>query len=79
MESILPSVQDQVEKDVRKHKYWMLIAELLPCELVSHGGGDERGEFCQTLCLTDVCSTWTEAEAEEVAAGVDGLTARLFR
>lgn len=32
-------------------------------DLVSHGGGDERGEFCQTLCLTDVCSAWTEAEA----------------
>jgi len=32
-------------------------------DLVSHGGGDERGDFCQTLCLTDVCSAWTEAEA----------------
>jgi hypothetical protein len=32
-------------------------------DLVSHGGGDEGGEFCQTLCLTDVCSGWTEAEA----------------
>ena len=31
-------------------------------DLVSHGGGDERGDFCQTLCLTDVCSAWTEAE-----------------
>jgi hypothetical protein len=31
-------------------------------DLVSHGGGDESGEFCQTLCLTDVCSAWTEAE-----------------
>ena len=32
-------------------------------DLVSHCGGDGRGDFCQTLCLTDVCSTWTEAEA----------------
>ena len=32
-------------------------------DLVSHGGGDEQGEFCQTLCLTDICSAWTEAEA----------------
>ena len=32
-------------------------------DLVSHGGGDERGEFCQTLCFTDVASAWTEAEA----------------
>ena len=32
-------------------------------DLVSHGGGDERGDFCQTLCLTDVSSAWTEAEA----------------
>ena len=32
MESIPPSVQDQVEKDVRKHKYWTLIAEVLPCD-----------------------------------------------
>lgn len=32
-------------------------------DLVSHGGGDEQGDFCQTLCLTDVCSAWTEAEA----------------
>lgn len=31
-------------------------------DLVSHGGGDERGDFCQTLCATDVCSGWTEAE-----------------
>jgi hypothetical protein len=30
-------------------------------EPVSHGGGDERGEFCRTLCLTGVCSAWTEA------------------
>lgn len=31
-------------------------------DLVSHSGGDERGDFCQTLCLTDVCSAWTEAQ-----------------
>lgn len=32
-------------------------------DLVSHGGGDERGDFCQSLCLTDICSAWSEAEA----------------
>lgn len=32
-------------------------------DLVSHGGGDEGGEFCQTLSATDVCSAWTEAQA----------------
>lgn len=32
-------------------------------DLVSHGGGDERGDFAQTLCFTDIASTWSDAEA----------------
>ncbi len=35
------------------------------CELdtVSHDGGSSRGEFCQTLTLTDVASGWVELRA----------------
>jgi hypothetical protein len=46
-------------------------------DLVSHGGGDERGDFCQTLSATDVHSGWTEAEAVRNKAQVwvfEGLT-----
>src|SRR5438132_1945266 len=32
-------------------------------DLVSHCGGDPRGDFCQTLNLTDVSSGWSEPEA----------------
>jgi hypothetical protein len=32
-------------------------------DLVGHDGGDAKGEFAQTLDLTDVCTTWTETEA----------------
>ncbi|MCP4649795.1 MAG: transposase family protein [PVC group bacterium] len=32
-------------------------------DLVSHNGGDPRGEFIQTLDATDVYTTWTETEA----------------
>lgn len=32
-------------------------------DLVSHSGGDERGDFAQSLCFTDVPSTWSDAEA----------------
>jgi hypothetical protein len=32
-------------------------------DLVGHDGGDPRGEFIQTLDVTDVCTTWTETEA----------------
>jgi hypothetical protein len=32
-------------------------------DLVSHEGGDLRGDFAQTLNLTDVCSGWTEIMA----------------
>jgi hypothetical protein len=39
-------------------------------DLVSHGGGDERGDFCQTLCVTDVSSGWTEAQAVKNKAQV---------
>jgi hypothetical protein len=49
----------------------------LEIDLVSHGGGDERGEFCQTLSATDVCSGWTETEAVRNKAQVwvfEGLT-----
>jgi len=30
-------------------------------DLVSHSGGDERGEFAQSLCFTDIASTWSDA------------------
>ena len=46
-------------------------------DLVSHGGGDERGDFCQTLSATDVSSAWTETEAVRNKAQVhvfEGLT-----
>lgn len=32
-------------------------------DLVSHDGGDPRGDFVQTLDLTDVCTGWTETRA----------------
>jgi hypothetical protein len=32
-------------------------------DLVGHDGGDAKGEFVQTLDITDVCTTWTETEA----------------
>jgi len=32
-------------------------------DLVGHDGGDARGEFAQTLDMTDVCTGWTETEA----------------
>jgi len=32
-------------------------------DLVAHCGGDARGDFCQTLCMTDVASGWSEAQA----------------
>lgn len=35
----------------------------LEIDLVGHEGGDPRGEFCQTLTLTDVASGWTEVRA----------------
>jgi len=32
-------------------------------DLVGHEGGDPRGDFIQTLDLTDVCTGWTETQA----------------
>ena len=32
-------------------------------DLVGHDGGDSRGEFAQTLDVTDICTGWTETEA----------------
>ena len=32
-------------------------------DLVGHDGGDTRGDFAQTLDVTDVCTTWTETQA----------------
>ena len=32
-------------------------------DLVSHGGGDERGDFAQSLCFTDIASTWRDSVA----------------
>jgi hypothetical protein len=35
----------------------------LEIDLVSHEGGDARGEYAYTLDATDVCTGWTETEA----------------
>jgi hypothetical protein len=35
----------------------------LEVDLVSHDGGDVRGQFCHTLTLTDVSTGWTEVRA----------------
>jgi len=32
-------------------------------DLVGHDGGNAKGDFAQTLDVTDVCTTWTETEA----------------
>jgi hypothetical protein len=32
-------------------------------DLVGHDGGDNHGEYAQTLDVTDICTTWTETEA----------------
>lgn len=32
-------------------------------DLVGHDGGDSRGEYVQTLNVTDVCTGWTEMQA----------------
>lgn len=39
-------------------------------DLVGHDGGDGRGEFAQTLDVTDVCTGWTETEAVKNKAQV---------
>lgn len=39
-------------------------------DLVSHNGGDPRGDYAQTLDMTDVCTAWTEMEAVKNKAQV---------
>lgn len=39
-------------------------------DLVGHDGGDTSGEFCQSLDVTDVCTTWTETRAVQNKAQV---------
>lgn len=39
-------------------------------DLVSHEGGNPRGDFIQTLDVTDVCTTWTETKAVKNKAQV---------
>lgn len=39
-------------------------------DLVSHEGGDARGDYIQTLDMTDVCSGWTETQAVKNKAQV---------
>jgi len=36
-------------------------AGFVEIDLVGHEGGDPRGEFAYSLCLTDVASGWTKA------------------
>lgn len=38
-------------------------AGFVEIDLVGHDGGDASGDYCQTLDVTDVASTWTETEA----------------
>lgn len=35
----------------------------LEMDLVGHEGGDPRGEFIQSLTVTDICTGWTEIDA----------------
>ena len=52
-------------------------------DLVSHNGGDPRGDYAQTLDMTDVCTAWTETEAVKnkaqvwVFAGLEKAAGRL--
>jgi len=39
-------------------------------DLVSHEGGDPKGDYIQTLDMTDVCSGWTETQAVKNKAQV---------
>ncbi|MBM7790330.1 DDE-type integrase/transposase/recombinase [Tenggerimyces flavus] len=39
-------------------------------DLVGHEGGNSRGEFCQTLTVTDIASGWTETRAVRNKAAV---------
>src|SRR4030067_630785 len=38
-------------------------AGFVEIDLVGHDGGDASGDYCQTLDVTDVASTWTETGA----------------
>lgn len=42
----------------------------LEIDLVGHEGGNSRGDFCQTLDVTDVHSSWTETRAVKNKAQV---------
>jgi hypothetical protein len=39
-------------------------------DLVGHEGGNSKGEFCQTLTMTDIATGWTETRAVRNKAGV---------
>jgi hypothetical protein len=38
-------------------------------DLVGHEGGNSKGEFCQTLTVTDIATSWTETQAVRNKAG----------
>jgi len=52
-------------------------------DLVGHEGGNSKGEFCQTLTVTDIATGWTETRAvrnkaaRRVAAALDDIAAAL--
>ena len=52
-------------------------------DLVGHEGGNSRGEFCQTLTVTDIATGWTETQAvrnkagSRVTAALDDIAAAL--
>ncbi len=52
-------------------------------DLVGHEGGNSRGEFCQTLTVTDIATGWTETQAvrnkaaRRVRAALDDIAAAL--
>ncbi|SRR6266498_430988 len=39
-------------------------------DLVGHEGGNSKGEFCQTLTVTDIATGWTETAAVRNKAGI---------
>ena len=39
-------------------------------DLVSHEGGDPKGDYIQTLDMTDICTAWTETQAVKNKAQV---------
>jgi hypothetical protein len=48
---------------------------LCETDLVGHDGGSAYGDFCSTLTLTDVATTWTETEAAKNKARSNVLPA----